>query len=501
MQYQSPIRLFEYCNTDIENPDFARLKKILTAEFSLSPSGIISIEGFHYSKNDIFHEMEKEDFLQRYAFHLSVWKEKSLLEYLEKNILSEKNPEWEKRGTDSEFVHFISPYFAESFDKVMRTLVSGSLSDAADWMRFLRFTDNPEDEEKALTGIRLFISESIRMLKNVNKVTYREILPQLKPWTEQPFYLFINSLPASLYKYTDELIRKLINFTVVIQQSNRKLCYQISSGLVKITNANPELTELIQSNHRIYKQNVQSFPPKNWKKIIKAVLLFSFFIFLITRNCGSPSSSEKKESKEYHRLFEMNSRFYLKTRDLLSVISTDSCASIINNNILIHFDALYYVMIENNDSIHLSSIALKNDTEFPIALYVPDSEGYPIDFGVDPGKQLSVEVNKPAFDIMFKLMGTNPKRPVMEDDIIPILISDSLDLSYRKVNLDNRERSVHIANPDGAPEYILHIQTLKGVPFTIFSVESKVRPIQWTIPSVRDIKSDTLKNVYHNNPT
>ena len=258
MKYLSIIRLFEFCGVNYANLSILQIKKIISAEYSLADNGIISIDGFDYTKDAVLQEIEHEDFTQRLQYHSIIWKNKALLNFLEHDTINNEADTWRSLSNDDGFKQFISPYFAYSFNKVMhKFLRDTNFAKAALLLKFLTFV-NYIDSDQALASIRSFISETLRLFKNTSKDNYKNHYLQISIWAKQPAYLFINNLPDTLSSDIENLIIGLINLTITVQNGDKKLCLGISNNLIKINRADPENAQIIKDNHSIYKKNARS---------------------------------------------------------------------------------------------------------------------------------------------------------------------------------------------------------------------------------------------------
>jgi hypothetical protein len=284
VHYKSIIRLFEYCGIDGNKLDTGRIRKIISSEFALVESGIISIDGFDYSKNDALIEIDSPDFVRHYPYHEAVWNSRTLLDCLERNTV--ESPDFSPRSSISEnpdFVRFISPYFAVSFDKIMRKYLRDFDFESADkWMETMSLLDTPEDEAMALDGVRLYLTEFTARLKNSNSVTFVEMRAELNAWSEDSVSSdLINRLMTFFPDLVDSLARALVNFTVTIQFTNKSLCFRISSRLVEIKNLETELAGRIRENHEIYTpQSNNIFREYILRKLAWVPIIFVFLVCL-----------------------------------------------------------------------------------------------------------------------------------------------------------------------------------------------------------------------------
>ena len=253
MQYQSIIRILNHCDIDCKFFDVAKAKKILAAEFSLAPRGIISINGFDYTKNDVFNELEHVDFAKRLPIHILIWRTPILLNLLEKN----EEPSPEKGHEFSYYMNsrrvfsdFISPYFAISLSKIIgRLLNEGKFETARCWQSEFYIIDNEIDRRTAMNSTRVYLTDFIRLLKNINDVTYKNHLPQLEKFFSQPWNSFVNYLPNQFYTITNELLSAMHNFTLIIKHTDHELCLKMSQQMIEVRKIEPELRERIAREH------------------------------------------------------------------------------------------------------------------------------------------------------------------------------------------------------------------------------------------------------------
>lgn len=463
MQYQSIIRLFNYCDIDCNTMDAGKIKKILSAEFAIAPNGIVSVDNFDYTKNDIFLELEGDDFEQRLRYHQLIWEHPYLLQCLERNTVDFYNVyTWVKLQHDKQFVSFISPYFAESFDKIMRKLLNpANFDDAGRWLRLLVFIDNPDDEDRALSGIRIFISEFIRLLKNSNDITYHDIIPQLDGWIDQSSYLFINELPDSLYKLKDDLARAMVNFTVKIQHANKNLCYEISSILVRFYNLEPSLYELIQDNHKIYKSKVgkdysrQDSDSGGWKSIF-IIIPVLIGILRICSHSGSSNSYNNTYSSFSERK-EITLEYYENLKEQFAVIDTSKYAGFINKEMLLIHNMPYYMIFESPNKKDSICVNIVNNGSVPITLYLETSDEIIFDIGVTPGEKVSVKSSTNSLDMLL----SNAGQSAMTLRPRPIYISKELDLEYHTINLKEK-RTLYLDDAVPDKENIITMEVYKN---------------------------------------
>ena len=254
-QYISIIRLFYHCSIDVDQEIvLSRVKKQLSAEFDFSATGLIEIDGFSYSKHDVFEELDQPDFNRRIIFHKRIWEHKQLLAVLEKNTvdLTKFEPEIEKFIGNIIFDEFISPYFATSFGPISRNFIQeNNFTALCKWLGYNEFIVG-ENREEAFKPIRIFIDEHIRIINNTNKELYIQNRMKLLFWILPGSSVFLNQLPEEFYFIKNDLIGKLINLTVEVENSYRDDSKNITKNLKDLKDIDPKLEEIIKNNYKIY---------------------------------------------------------------------------------------------------------------------------------------------------------------------------------------------------------------------------------------------------------
>jgi hypothetical protein len=254
-QYISIIRLFNYCEISTgKDFNLSRVKKQLQAEFGIAQSGFMEIDGYTYTRHDVFEEIEHPDFLRRLGFHKEIWNAPQLLQLLEDHTFNSATiregfrPFW-NRG---EFDEFLSPYFVGPFNYVSRTLLaSASLAEMGELLRVEGLLQAPEREE-AFRPLRIFLDENLRLLRNTNRENYKMMRSKISHWIDTDWHGLFNNLPDELYDIKTDLTVHLINIGVAIQKKHRSDCRQMSEQLVALEDMPENLRGTIMSNHTVY---------------------------------------------------------------------------------------------------------------------------------------------------------------------------------------------------------------------------------------------------------
>jgi hypothetical protein len=275
-QYTSIIRLLEHCGINThETLQVSRIKKQLVAEFNMSPTGFIEVDGYTYTKNDVFEELEHPEFEVRLQYHQQLWKAPMLLKWLEKNeaqlsyIDNEIKPFLGNRNFDD----FFSPFFSVPFSNAARNLLLENR--LANMEALLVYEDFllPAEREEAFKPIRLYLDDAERTLRNIIDQNYSMMRPKITHWITQDWHKFFNALPDEFYDIKYEIVTQLINIGVDVQKNHMKDCKLISKQLVLLNDAPEHLESLIKSNHQIYAENSSTS--------ISTIVRILFFVAII----------------------------------------------------------------------------------------------------------------------------------------------------------------------------------------------------------------------------
>lgn len=307
-QYISIIRLFDHCGIPTDHEfNLPRAKKQLQAEFGIAQGGFIEIDGYTYTRHDVFEEMEQTGFSKRLFFHKQIWSSPQILELLEKNtadlttIYDEFKPFW----SNKEFDEFFSPYFAGPFNYLSRTfLAAGSLREMGDLLVYEDFLQ-PADREEAFRPLRIFLDENIRVLRNINRENYDIMRPKMAHWIDSYWNVFFNNLPHEFYETKNDIATRLVNIGVAIQKSNRRDCKQMSEQLISLQEMPESLRSVIVTNHAVYNRSsgTGSF---SWR----GGFWIFWIIVMVIRAASSGGCGEN--NTEYQSIpFDNNTRYQL----------------------------------------------------------------------------------------------------------------------------------------------------------------------------------------------
>lgn len=490
MKYLSIIRFFEYCNIDYQELNLAKIKKIISVEYSLSDKGLIAIDGFDYTKDIVLQEIEKDNIDQRIKFHIKIWENKDFLTFLERDCINYNGSTWFDLVDNPEFKHFISPYFAYAFNKVMQKFYRDlNIIGASSLLKFSGFI-NYIDENEAFASTRAFISETLKLFRNTSESNYKKNLVKLNIWRHYNIILFIHNLPDSLSDEVEDIVIALINLTVKLQTKDKWLCFEISKNLIKINRIDPVNAEIIKKNHLVYKEKVSIC--SSLRRIFKAcyfiivetnlyvIIIIAFIVILnkcvlekdetgqtpkyekpekkstlnrlIERTLGAKNTEKKNQNKKIPYdpyLYDISHKEFISIRNKYSNILSDTPLVLIHNEAIpLLKENLYYFMIENNSNKEISGLRIVNKLSLLVDCNIEADYSTLIDFAVNQNDSGTLEVHNPHFDLIISFLDATRTRSVLKEKVIPVLISDSLNRSPHIIQTAYPDKMVHINNPE-----------------------------------------------------
>jgi hypothetical protein len=254
-QYISIIRLFEYCDISLESDfNITRARKQLQAEFGIAQSGFIEVDGYSYARHDVFEEIERTDFSERFDFHKKIWNTPAMLGLLENNQVDPLviDEAFRPFTGNEAFDEFFSPYFVGPFNYLCRTyLTANRLRDAGDLLAFEEFLQ-PQEREEAFRPLRIYLEETLRLFRNTSEENYSVMRPKMIHWVETDWHQFLTNLPHEFYDHKTDITTFLINIGVGIQKKNKRDCRHLSEQLVSVQDLPENLRSLFVSNHAAY---------------------------------------------------------------------------------------------------------------------------------------------------------------------------------------------------------------------------------------------------------
>lgn len=307
MQYKPIDKFFQYIQldiTDVRAESLGRVRKVINAEFALADTGIITIEGQTFSKQDLISVLDSQDAIEQLQAYHTIGQHSAFVEFLiNGNFNTQIAQEVAILSNNDLVVAMTSADTAFQFNKNQRKLLTANrFEEAAQLMQLIPMI-LPVDYEEAFQALRQYMDDGIYLLKNTNKVTHFQRLQELHRWT-MDWAQWANALPDFLLDHKQDLAVKLINYTALIQDEDKKMTYYISLQLIKLQFLTDTLSKLVIDNHAIYEKNAAPFKKGSQpaqrkyrsKKAKKYFWLLFFGILLLTRVITTFFKTDKKTS-------------------------------------------------------------------------------------------------------------------------------------------------------------------------------------------------------------
>ncbi len=265
-----------------ERKDVLMARKKCLAELELSEDQTITINGKTLEKQDIiavFDELNNEIV---FAYHLAIFKDETLLAFLEEGELK-KGKFWNDNllYDDPYFISFISPYFAEAYDRLISLLIRQAAQDMAPAgfdqqyknaapaiYRTLRRNKQmlfPVHREQAFAyAHRFFIEKKNELLllhHRIAEETYAEEdvkAEHISQWCSDQAILLLNELPEDFNSVRHALASELNNLCVTCnEQIKLRIAYTVilKADIVEIDD--DSLKEIIKRNIAVIHYRLQ----------------------------------------------------------------------------------------------------------------------------------------------------------------------------------------------------------------------------------------------------
>jgi len=307
MNFVNPFELLDVAEADAASIKKAKRRKL--AEFDLSDDGMIEVGNQKVTKSDFIRVTDELDSNDKAEFYLFVKNNPRLNAFLTNGDTSFfTNYRQESIYSDADFVNFISPYFAQQYNKV---LLEAYQNDNIPLLK--RIVANPplvnsRDTEKAYKGLSQFlktIEEELHEIRTeidneesyYDEDTVDELDADLR---EKANNDAINILPSYFQAQRNEIAQKVRNISVAVFNglNNADVAFQIVSYSLEF-NTNNLTKQKLQKDYEqikeIYENRKESeqFSPE-LAKYAGALLQIVQLIKQVESNQISTSSIQPK---------------------------------------------------------------------------------------------------------------------------------------------------------------------------------------------------------------
>jgi hypothetical protein len=305
---------------EMTDPDYLlRLRKKLLAEFNLSNSSTIDINGKPYSKDEVIKTIDVLLGNPLMPLHSFIFANKSLLDFLENDASRVRLQEFRDLVVPEEIKPMLSPVMLERIGFNLKKAFHTRNFDAA--TELLTWSPDLSEHERAMLNEEISRNvlnlqehiQSVRMNGSAN------ILKDLDYLKKNSLAILLNKLPADFIDTINSFVGEVINAMVSYQKvkgHDRAYLYYVSTNLCKIK-CDEELMKLVKANHLVFTQNYEgrsSGSSSSGEKsggdisagrIIYIILIVAVFLIRVA-TCSRHSNSS---SYNYNNL-NLSSDFY-----------------------------------------------------------------------------------------------------------------------------------------------------------------------------------------------
>ena len=307
MNFVNPFELLDVAEADAASIKKAKRRKL--AEFDLSDDGMIEVGNQKVTKSDFIRVTDELDSNDKAEFYLFIKNNPRLNAFLTNGDTSFfTNYRQESIYSDADFVNFISPYFAQQYNKV---LLEAYQNDNIPLLKKIAANPplvNNRDTEKAHKGLSQFLKNIEEELHEIrteidneesyyDEDTVGELNTDLREKANKDL---INILPTYFQAQRNEIAQKVRNISVAVFNglNNADVAFQIISYSLEF-NTNNLTKQKLQKDYEqikeIYENRKESeqFSPE-LVKYAGALLQIVQLIKQVENNQISTSSIQSK---------------------------------------------------------------------------------------------------------------------------------------------------------------------------------------------------------------
>ncbi len=293
--YQSPFRFFDAGALPEEGVALRRAlaleKKKLLAGFELAGAPTVMLDGVALHRQDVVRLFDELSDEPRLRYHLAISQDKALLLFLEQAQLQQgvhlaSNPLYDDAG----FIRFVSPYYAEATNALLRALLTGKTPIAGlDTFSKLRQLREDADTEAAYRyTTRFFLEKKNELLSIRQKIEAGKdvAIAEISGWCSDAGIQVLNRLPDTFTALRYILANTLNNICVAYdRQKNLRHSLAAIEAAAKIRTDDEELKQLIPSNLTIIRRKASrgwwQIDPATGRKKPKLALIIAIIIIVI----------------------------------------------------------------------------------------------------------------------------------------------------------------------------------------------------------------------------
>lgn len=268
MQYINPFETLGIIpQTEAKLPLLLKkAKKRWLAEFELTGSTTIDINGQSFDRNDLLKLLEQVQ--HNAVFHFKLLQYPDLMDFLKYGVISflEKSspPEWQ---VDKPFCQFIAPYFATQFDNLLSIAVKNN---ELDQVKLLSNYSIPLPQRYHYECYKLttrYWREQLKILnKHVQKVNIYLIPERFEYFHRASTIKLLNEMPRDYFytiraKFAEELTQLAINISNRHKNRMPRLAHDIVSSAMRL-----QLNPMDKSSVQYVMDQFNGLPQHKWGK-------------------------------------------------------------------------------------------------------------------------------------------------------------------------------------------------------------------------------------------
>lgn len=304
MYYKSPFHIVSNVLVDEHSltPEYLKLlKKQKLLELQMYGDEL-KLGNDTYTKDDIIKTFDQLENQHELKFHVIIWKNKELLEFLSKGSIHhyhelEISIRYNPSLRDPEFLKFISPYAGAIVKKESTEFFKNEEFDHLTKYISLLNLLTADSREEALANIKFQLDYYIEKLDAVEHKRIAFVEAEYKTLKNSSFYVFLNELPVEMAKTVNQLAREIINSCITVEKTHIKYVFTVYQGFRNL-NCEENLKKIIEGNYEIYRKrinnnNVVSTKPNVQSKVVQKkkssritwgiVIFIALFVIFATR--------------------------------------------------------------------------------------------------------------------------------------------------------------------------------------------------------------------------
>ncbi len=301
MNYLSPFHIlpkgFEAKGL-IDKKTLKQARKVVLAEFELQGKATIFINEQEYDKDGILKFFETLEQDTNIAFHVIIFKNKSLLNFLEKGNIKSYSAAVDFIQTESNtenFIRFIASYFCNQYNELLFNALRNNNNDDLFILLEKSFPLEKQDEAAAYQSSYRWYHQKLRAIETIEKqLEGGEFVPssQVHELIAPTFIHNFNQMPMYFFDIRDKFAFKL--YEIVVLLNNKYQRTELARSVLDVgilLTAEERTHQYFVAAEKIIAPNKKNKGVFNWIWLFIIVQVLLVFGKIATCNNTSNSSS------------------------------------------------------------------------------------------------------------------------------------------------------------------------------------------------------------------